>query len=162
MKIVIISDIHDNLSNLHQCLFWCRDKKIDTLICCGDITNKETLNIIAKNFSGIIYLVRGNIDSWLDSEVEQYKNIKYFKRVGNFNLEGYNIGFCHEPYLIKKVLQSDCQIVFYGHTHKPWIENKEGVQLVNPGALEGGYQKGTFAFWDTKNGTLELKVLENL
>ncbi len=162
MKIVIISDIHDNLPNLTHCLTWCREQNIDALICCGDITNRDTLGFIAKNFFSDIYLVRGNIDSWQDDEVKKYNNINFYYRFGNFVLDGYNIGICHEPYLIKKVLEKNCQIVFYGHTHKPWIEERAGVQLVNPGALEGGYQKGSFAFWDTKKQKLELKVLENL
>ncbi len=162
MKIVIISDIHDNSPNLTQCLNWCQEQKIDALICCGDITNQDTLNFLAKNFPYNIYLVRGNIDSWSDSEAQEYENINFFHRIGNFSLDGYKVGICHEPYLIKKVLEKKCHIVFYGHTHKPWVEDRKGVQLVNPGALEGGYQKGTFAFWDTKNKKLELKVLENL
>ena len=46
--------------------------------------------------------------------------------------------------------------------HKPWIENIDGVKIVNPGELCGMWQKPTFAFWDTKSGKKELKILEKI
>lgn len=163
MKIVVISDIHDNLENLQKCLGWCEEQGIDSLFCCGDITNSETLEFISKNFLSDIYLVRGNMDIYDESEVEKYKNIKYFGRVGRFDLDGKNIGLCHEPFLIEKVLEKgDCDIVFYGHTHKPWIEKQKGVDTINPGTLGGVFQSASFSFWDTRKNILELKVLDQL
>ena len=56
----VISDIHDNLVTLKQCLDWCNEQKYADLICCGDVTNSETLNFLARNFDGTIHLVKGN------------------------------------------------------------------------------------------------------
>ena len=53
-----------------------------------------------------------------------------------------------------------CDIIFYGHTHKPWIEDRGGTSIVNPGTLGGVFQKATFTFWG--NDKLELKILELL
>lgn len=161
MKIAIISDIHDNLINLEKCLRWCRENNIEELICCGDVTNCETLEFLSRNFAGKIHLVKGNMEIYNEKEVERYDNIKYYGRIGYFNINDKNIGFCHEPFLIRKVLeQGECDIIFYGHTHAPWIEKQDGITTVNPGTLGAVFQKATFAAWDSESGELELKILE--
>lgn len=163
MKIAIISDIHDNLENLKKCLDLCKSENIDQIICCGDVTNVETLNFLSSHFENTIRLVRGNMEIYEDEELLQFKNIEYYGRVGRFDILGKKIGFCHEPFLFDKVLElGRCEIVFYGHTHKPWIEKKKGVQFVNPGTLGAVFQKATFSIWDSEKGTLDLKILDLL
>lgn len=163
MKLAIISDIHDNLVNLEKCLTWCWENKIKNIICCGDVTNSQTLKFLSENFSGDIYLVKGNIEIYNEDEIKQYKNIKYFGKTGRFELSKKNIGFCHELYLVEEVLEKNkCDIVFYGHTHKPWEGEARGTKVVNPGTLGGMFAKATFAVWDTASDKLELKILEIL
>jgi len=163
MKVAIISDIHDNLVNLEKCLNWCRDNKIDKIICCGDITNSETLEYLAKHFKNDIFLVRGNAEIYEEKELENYKNINFFGSTGIIKLDKKNIGFCHQPYLTEKVLKKGvCDFIFYGHTHKPWIEERKDLKIMNPGTLGGMFQKGTFVVWDTKSDKLELEILELL
>jgi putative phosphoesterase len=163
MKLAVISDIHDNLANLSKCLEWCKMEKIERIICCGDITNSETLKFLAENFSGQIYLVYGNIELYDKKEIEKYQNINYLGRTGKITLNSKKIGVCHEPYLVNKLLKEDnFNIIFYGHTHRPWISAKNGVKLVNVGTLGGVFQKATFAVWDTKIKEPELKILEDI
>lgn len=163
MLLAIISDIHDNLTNLEKCLRWCGENKIEELICCGDMTNSETLKYLSRNFFGRIHLVRGNIEIYDKEEVEKYRNIAYCGRIGYFSINGKHIGLCHEPYLIKKVLElGECDIIFYGHTHKPWESLSSGVKAINPGTLGAVFQKATFAVWNSESGELELKLLELL
>ena len=167
MKIVIISDIHDNLVNLKKFLSWVKKNKIEEIICCGDVTNAETLNILASNFKSKIHLVRGNIELYEEIEVKKYNNIKYYSRAGRVKINNRFIGICHEPYNFQKVLEKgEVEIIFYGHTHKPWINEFEyknrKIKTINPGTLGGVFQKGTFAFWDTENKIIKLKILERL
>lgn len=163
MKIAIISDIHDNLEDLNMCLKWCRENSIDEIICCGDVTNSETLRTMAKNFKGRVSLVKGNVELYDEKEIEKYKNIELFGKIGVVNIEKIAIGFCHEPFLIDKVKEREkCDYIFYGHTHKPWIEEDDSTKIVNPGTLGGVFQKATFAFLDLDSRKLELKLLENL
>ncbi len=168
MKIVIISDVHDNLVNLEKCLNWCKNEKIKHLICCGDITNSETLKFLAEKFIGEIYLVKGNIEIYDEEDLKKYKNIQYFGKIGRFKINNTTIGICHEPYLIDKILEKDsCEIIFYGHTHKPWssyakASDGKKTLTVNPGALGGMFMKSTFAVYDTKSKVMELKILESL
>jgi|SRR3989338_1423071 len=162
MKFLIISDIHDNLVNLEKCLNWGRGQFIKEAICCGDMVNSETLAYLAGNLK-TIYLVRGNLEIYNEAEVKKYENINYLNRFGVFELDGKSIGLCHEPWYIKSVLdKKPCSIVFYGHTHEPWIAEKNGVTTANPGTLGGVFTKATFAVWDSLSGELELKILELL
>ncbi|MDO8667739.1 MAG: metallophosphoesterase family protein [bacterium] len=162
MKFLIISDIHDNLVNLEKCLNWGREQVITKAICCGDVVNSETLAYLAEKLE-IIYLVRGNIEIYDETEIKKYKNLNYLGRFGLFELDNKVIGLCHEPWYIKSVLDKKfCNIVFYGHTHEPWIGEKDGVMTANPGTLGGVFTKATFAVWDSESGYLELKVLELL
>ena len=163
MLIAIISDIHDNLINLEKCLNWCQANEVKEIFCCGDVANGETLGVLAKNFSGPIRLVAGNMEIYGKDEVKKYKNIVYYGRTGRFKADGRKVGLCHEPFLLEKVkADGPCDIIFYGHTHKPWIADKDGVKTVNPGTLGGVFQKATFAAWETETGRLELKILEQL
>jgi len=96
-------------------------------------------------------------------DIKKYKNIEYFGRYGKFILKNKNIGFCHEPEFIDKVMSlNDCNIIFYGHTHQPWTEERKGIKIYNPGTLGGVFQKATFAYWDTNQEELELKILESI
>ncbi|MBA3047335.1 YfcE family phosphodiesterase [Patescibacteria group bacterium] len=161
MKIAIISDIHDNLVNLEKCLNWCGRNNIKEIICCGDVTNSDTLEFLSENFSGRIHLVRGNIELFPESEPETYSNINYHGRIARIKFNETQVGICHEPYLIDYVFKKGgCDIIFYGHTHEPWEDRKNGARLINPGTLGAMFSKATFAVWDTKSGNIELKILE--
>jgi len=168
MKITIISDIHDNLVNLKKCLDWRGQENIKNIICCGDITNGETLKFLSDNFKGKIYLVRGNIEIYDENEARQYDNIEYLGRIGKIQLGGRIIGICHEPAYISKVMElssgggARCDIIFYGHTHKPWEDKKDGIKIINPGTLGGMFTKATFAVYDSDTESVELKILELL
>ncbi|PLX26954.1 hypothetical protein C0583_05180 [Candidatus Parcubacteria bacterium] len=163
MKIVITSDIHDNITNLKTCLDWCKKEKIETMICCGDLASLDTLEILSKNFPGQIHYVSGNMDYIYQDDADDFSNISHHGEVGRVEIAGLNIGMCHQPFKFDRVLAlGECDIVFYGHTHKPWEENKNGVRFVNPGTLSAMFSLATFAVFDTERGEMELKVLNKL
>ncbi len=163
MNVAIISDVHDNLANLYKCLDWCNKNKIEKIIYCGDVTNSETLKVLSEKFDGEIFLVKGNIELYYKEEIELYKNIDYLGRQGVINIESKKVGICHEPYFIDGLLEKGkVDFVFYGHTHKPWTEERDGVKIFNPGTLGGVFQKATFAVWDTDKDKVDLKLLETL
>jgi len=163
MKIAIFSDSHDNRPNLEKFLSWCAENGIEALVFCGDLANADTLGKLASSFSGKIYLVRGNADLYDEDELLAYANIIDGGRKAILDIGGKKVGVCHEPFLIKEVFAlGKPDIIFYGHTHKPWLEDKDKTALINPGALSGGYTAATFAGWDTNNGWPELKILDLL
>ncbi len=161
MRIVIIADIHDNIVNLEKLIKWCRDNGVEEMICAGDVTNAETLEYLAEEFKNNIYLIRGNMDIYDEVKVCNYKNVKYYGRFGMAEIEGKKIGICHEPTFIQELLKKDkYSLIFYGHTHKPWIEEKNGTTVINPGTLGAVFQKASFAGWDTTTAKIDLNLLE--
>jgi putative phosphoesterase len=183
MKIAIISDSHDNVPNLMTALNYINKEKISILIHCGDLAAPSMLSeVIEPNFNPRlqtvgareIHMVFGNVgDSDLLTEIsKKYKNVTIHGERGEINIDGKHIAFCHKPEDARKLAQTGLyDIVFYGHTHKPWldklrVESKKAgskeVLLVNPGTLAGLFNKATFAIYDTASGKLELKILERL
>lgn len=162
MLIAIMSDSHDNITNLNVFLDYCKREKIEQIICCGDVTNSETLNILANGFEGTIHLVKGNQEIYHEEEIARYRNIKYYKKIGYVEIDNIKIALCHEPFLIDKIMSyyKDIDFIFYGDTHKPWIENKGETKIANPGTLGGVFQEATFSVFDTKGPNLELKLLD--
>jgi len=161
MKIIIISDIHDNLVNLEKCLNWCGKNKVKKIICLGDITNSETLEYLAGNFKGEIFLVKSNIELFDELELKKYSQIKYCGEMGRLEINNKKIGICHEQYLADRIIkQGPVDIIFYGHTHKPWEFQKDGIIIINPGTLGGVFQKATFAVMEKEN--IKLILLEQI
>lgn len=165
MLIAIIADIHDNLANLNTCLAWCRHKKIKKIICCGDVCNSETLKFLSTNFSGEIFLVAGNGETFSEADFKGLKNISYREEIGVEKITGLTLGFCHQDQQIKKVIKKSGELpdfIFYGHSHKPWLEKREGIFIVNPGNIAGTFFQATFAILNTENKYLELKTVNDL
>lgn len=160
MKVIIISDIHDNLANLKQCLDHAETTGVKRMICCGDLTNSETLHYMSDNFSGEIILVRGNIELYGEQEVVEHHTINYLGRKGYIEVDDKVIGVCHEPFFIDQLLErTDCNIIFYGHTHQPWEETRQNVRVINPGTLGGMFSRPTYAVWDTETNELEMRFI---
>lgn len=164
MKIAIISDIHNNEANLKKVLDYCGREKIKTIICCGDLASKETLDFLYDNFSGTVHYTFGNMDegqlrnviTWT-SDVQNYRNIMIYKNFGETEIEGRKIAFVHFPSVARKLCESGkYDFVFHGHTHKPWEEIISSCKMLNPGNVAGEIYPPTFAIWETKDDKFSL------
>ncbi|MCL5795449.1 MAG: metallophosphatase family protein [Patescibacteria group bacterium] len=194
MKLAIFSDSHDNIPNIKKALKFIKDQGIEIIIHCGDLSAPSVMTeVIKPNFNGKLYMVNGNVgDPDLLKEVaKKYKDVKVYDVEGSVEIDGIKIGFTHFPDIAKKLAQSGkYDYVFYGHSHKPWMEkiSKSKIQmsnqiqssnfniqnelpnqpinqstiLVNPGTLAGMFYKATFAILDTKTNKLELKILDKI
>ncbi len=163
MKVAIISDIHDNLVNLKKFLHWAKENVVEQIFCTGDVTNNESLEVLGAGFESTIHLVKGNVEIYHEADLKKFKNIKYYGKLARIEVNKKIIGLCHEPFLIEKVLKlGPCDLVFYGHTHKPWETKVNRTKAINPGTLGGVFTKATFAIWDTAKDEVELKILELL
>lgn len=166
MTIAIISDLHDNLANWQKFLVWAKAKEINTLLCLGDVTSLDTLNEMSQSFKGKIFLVSGNADTYQADQLKTNKNIEYLDQLGKIILENLTIGLIHQPELktdlLKKYPDTKFNFIFYGHTHKPWL-NKEGATIIaNPGTLGSMFPAGTFAILNTQSSKLELLSLNDI
>jgi uncharacterized protein len=152
MKIAIVSDTHNNWANFKKAIEWIKKEKIQLILHCGDIQNQEIIDDANKSFKGEIKFVKGNADH--DLELPDQMEVEF---------NGKRIAFTHFPDIAKKLAQSGkYDLVFYGHTHRPWDEKIGECHMINPGELAGQFFKPTFAIYDTKTGLLELKILEKL
>jgi len=56
---------------------------------------------------------------------------------------------------------ADCDVLVFGHTHKPWIRTYGGVQFVNCGSVgkpKDGDPSGAFAVLELVNGRVEASI----
>jgi len=166
MKIAVISDTHNNSNYLKKALIWLNENKIKYLIHCGDIASPETVEELTQTFQGKIYLVFGNADINRDLTaliIKKVKNTFLFDEFGEVEINKKKIAFCHFPDLARKMADGGkYDIVFYGHTHKPWEEKIGDCFLVNSGTLGGVFYQATFAVYDTTTNKLELKILDRI
>lgn len=185
MRVAIISDIHNNEVNLKKILDYCGREKIGTIICCGDLASKESLDFLCDNFSGTVHYTFGNMDNEqltneichpaldagskkLDSGSEsgmtcKYKNIRVYHNFGEAEIDNKKIAFVHYPHIAKKLCATGkYDFVFHGHTHKPWEEMLGNCKMLNPGNVTGDFYPPTFAVWETKDDNFELVRIHSL
>ena len=170
MKIAIISDSHDNIPNMEKALDWINGEGIPIIIHCGDLAAPSMLSkVIMPKFSGQFHFVHGNVGDpeLLERAARDFQNVTIHGEVGEIELDNKKIAFTHFPEkALELAKKGGPDLVFYGHTHKPWEETLEvggkKVRLVNPGTLAGMFYKATFATYDTSADKLELKILERI
>ena len=176
MRIAIISDIHNNEVNLEKVLNYCAREKISTIICCGDLASRETLNFMNDIFAGTIYYCFGNMDNEQLRDVNftrKYRNTFIFKEFGEAEFDGNpvkpavhgarKIAFIHFPREAKELAETGkYDFVFYGHTHKPWVEKINNCTMLNPGNVTGDFYPPSFAVWNTDNNNFELIRIHEL
>ena len=165
MKIAIISDSHDNLANLKKALGSLKKEGFRTLLHCGDICAPATLKEILNQFSGKVHIVFGNVDGdqfrMTKIETDFKGRLKVWGEFGEIKIGGKNIAFTHFPEFARGLaLTKKHDLVFHGHTHKPWEEKIGKTKLVNPGNLAGIFYGPTFAIYDTRTNQLKLRILE--
>ena len=148
-KIAIISDTHNNYSAGEKVRDILIKEKIKFIIHCGDIGEPGYLKEIFKGFR--IRAVLGNMDEGY-GDIEEYQNLPdiiVYKETGEEEINGEKMAFTHFPEKAKKLAETgNYDIVFYGHTHKPWEEKIEKCLLINPGNATGTFYNPSFAIYD--------------
>lgn len=136
MKILIVSDTHGREENLKKVL-----KKIgpiDHLIHLGDVEGGE--EYICALAQVPVTMVAGNNDYYSDLPGEMIVSIGKYKALlthGHY----YYVGRGHER-LKEEAYNRGVDIVMYGHTHMPCIDQEDGVTILNPGSLSLPRQEG--------------------
>lgn len=135
MKILVVSDTHRKNENYFKVL---ETENPDMVIHCGDAEGSEYALTQAADCP--VHLVLGNNDF--------FSNLP---RELDLTICGYEIWVTHgHNYHVSmgyEIIRSEAQargkdFVFYGHTHRPVIEDRGGVIVMNPGSLSYPRQEG--------------------
>lgn len=166
-SVAVISDIHDNLANLHKVIKYIKDKEIEYLICTGDCQTMDVWEALDK-LDITSYGVLGNGDGHIlnEDKIKKYfKNMTVFPLVGNFEIEGKKFIISHYISILKEIIdkgQNKFDIGLYGHTHKPWEEYYKNTKLLNSGNVANIYYVPTFAVINLENLNPQLIFINQL
>lgn len=164
MLLAIAADLHDNLANWQTFNNYLKKQGITTLLFCGDLCSSESLQIIRHDFEGKLFFIAGNAELYDFSEAENIPNSKFFGNYGQVEIDKIKIGLIHEPDRKTRLKREygPFDFIFYGHTHKPWLEQDGKAMMINPGTLGGVYYRASFAILETKTKKIELKILDQI
>lgn len=151
MRILIISDTHtDSIAKLPPIIAE-EAAASDAVIHAGDVVSLNLLNGL-RDINPNIYAVKGNMDPIAD------ENILPLTRT--LTLDNVRIGISHgtgSPSGIENRLLytfPDCDIIIFGHTHRPFNGMVGGVWMLNPGSpTQKRFEKyPTYAVLTTDDG----------
>ncbi len=128
MNILIVSDTHRKLDNLELAI---QQEHPDKIIHLGDGEGDE--DIIAAIADCPIEIVSGNCDFYSDLPREVVLSVGSHRALlthGHY----YQANFGVER-LVEAAIEKGADLVMYGHTHCPLMEEHHGVRVINPGSI---------------------------
>lgn len=158
MKILVVSDTHGRLTKLENLLK--RYEDLDILVHLGDyIRDARTL---AERTDLPVLAVAGNCDGFAlycedeETEVLETPAGRIFLTHGH----RYSVKRGVDK-LLYKAAAVGARAVFFGHTHRPYIEEIDGVLVVNPGSLEEprDLEPGSYALVEADEEGISASIL---
>ena len=136
MRILVVSDTHR--SNALYLQLVKKHAPLDMVIHCGDVEGSEYT--IESAVQCPVHIVAGNNDFFSGLKQEDEFMIGKYKVMLTHG-HHYYISMGNE--LLKDEAKSrGADIVMYGHTHRPVIEQGDGIVAINPGSLTYPRQEG--------------------
>ena len=157
MKVLIVSDTHGRDSNLEKAV--CKETPFDYLIHCGDVEGREFF--IEALAECPCCIVAGNNDFFSDLPREEEISLAGKKILVT---HGHYYGVSIDVYSVADEAKArDCQVVLFGHTHRPVVMERDGILVVNPGSLSYPRQDGKKPSYilmedNGKNGSFTFKI----
>jgi len=154
--ISIISDTHDNISNIQKAVKKFKEAKVDFAVHCGDMVAPATV----KFFDGVkVKAVKGNCDGDIELETKKLEESggEYLGESGELEYKGKKIGIYHgtNPIRLERMISSQhYDYILTGHTHKTRDETIGKTRIINPGAHYYGAEN-TIALLDTEKDTVK-------
>lgn len=167
MKVVVVSDTHDNLEACEQFLKEIKEIGFEMVIHAGDIVSPFTL----KKFAGLpLYGVYGNNDGerLVLSKIARENSMVLEEQPLFIEKDGYRIAVVHgvggsekTKKLVEALGRSGLfDLVVYGHLHVIDVQRIGDTLVVNPGTLAGYLaEKKTYAIVDLDKKVVEIREL---
>jgi putative phosphoesterase len=134
MKILFISDIHGIDKNINTIESVIIKKKINKLVCLGDIYNTycsiKVIDFLNK-YKYILLCMRGNCDTDLEE-----MNFKLHQGLISLSVDGIKMYLNHgHEYRIDKRNGFNGKILIYGHKHVPYIRKVDNIIFICVGSI---------------------------
>lgn len=136
MKVLIVSDTHGRHGNLDKILE--REKNFDMFVHLGDVEGGEAYLEAVVDCEK--HMVRGNNDFFSDLPREEEFYIGRYKTFITHG-HGYYVSLNAE-HIKEEGRARKADIVMFGHTHRPYLEQEEDIILLNPGSVSFPRQEG--------------------
>ncbi len=135
MKAIVFSDSHRDFSSI--CRAMEREGRVDTIIHAGDVhKDVEDIEALWRNIPCISVLGNNDYAVWgVPSRREFVLEGKQFL-LTHGHLYGVKSGLYQ---LYREAGSAKADICIFGHTHKQYLEEKNGVYFLNPGAAYRSY-----------------------
>ncbi len=136
-SIVIVSDVHGNVSALEKILPVMKESNY--VFCLGDF--KRDILLYQKELGDKIYAVAGNCDGGGEDLVVDIEGCKILLTHGD------RYGVKYSKYkLYLKAKELGVKYVFFGHTHISEITEENGITIINPGCMSVGASLPTYCY----------------
>jgi hypothetical protein len=157
----ILSDTHDNLTLVREAVRLFNNAGCDLVIHAGDFVAPFTVDEL-RNLRAPVKAVYGNCDGEKAGLALAFRGMGEIREAPlAFLQSGLRVCVCHLDAPVSRYAASrSYDIVVYGHTHRPLVESRDGVLLINPGEA-GGWLRGksTVALLDPAARTADIITL---
>ncbi len=154
MRIAILSDTHGSYAHAVRILDLLGG--FDHIIHLGDTTDDAEL--IGLALERDIVIVSGNCDrsgNYQRLMTLEIAGKRFFISHGDqFRVKGGLAG------LYQKALLVGADIVLYGHTHIPFIEEINGIMFMNPGTLKMSSENPTIGILQIEDGLVKTELVD--
>ncbi len=155
----IISDSHDNLTTVRRAVRIFSDMGCRLVIHAGDFVAPFAAAEL-RELRCPIKAVFGNCDGEKEGLAAIFEGMgKIVEAPLAFEHAGLRFRVFHLDSPVREAVRTgSCDVLIYGHTHKPEVRRENGVLIVNPGEAGGWlHRKSTVAVLDPK--TLDVEVV---
>ena len=151
MKLLILSDSHSVMRHMERAVF---DVTPDRIIHLGDVTrDAEKLREMFPRIP--MTCVPGNCDH---DPVTPPVQLETFGGVRVLITHGHTLGVKYgELNLLLAAQEAQARLALFGHTHRAFLDEQDGVTLLNPGAASGSYP--SYAVAELENGKLSCRIV---
>jgi len=157
----ILADTHDNLGMVRRAVRLFNDMGCDLVIHAGDFVAPfaaaELRNLVCS-----VRAVFGNCDGEKAGLTRAFEGLGEIREAPDiFSHGGLRFLVSHMDGPVKRLMVAKaCDVIVFGHTHKPFTERSDGILLINPGEAGGWLSgKSTVALFDPKNMSVDIVPL---
>jgi hypothetical protein len=159
MKIAVLSDSHGRVQTIARALKVVADRKITTLIHCGDLDDAAAAEMLPAG----THVVLGNCDTdrkAIEAALARAGCVSHGEW-GHLDVAGKSLAFTHGHLSVIRDLEASDAFdwLFYGHTHVRSEHRAGRTRVLNPGALHRANPKG-FTIIDLATGATEFVNME--